>query len=624
MGAMYKTFYTLLFLIASSFAFSQVADRYPYIQSPDQASVIIAWNNATSGIGSVNWGTSSGSLTNTVSDFASTQLHALTISGLQPNTKYYYQAVCGSFQSNIEYFYTAKPDNVRQMDFVVYGDCGFNSSQQDSISAHMATTPQDFGLVVGDVDQITGNNYDVNYFSHYTGMTKNVCHFTAVGNHDTLTNQTNYINQFYLPHNNPANSELYYSFTWGHAKFIALDGNIDCSIGSAQYTWLESELKCNNSEWTFIYFHQPPWTNAWDISYVIPFQYWYQYEGNVDMRTSLVPLFEKYHVDAVLNGHAHDYQRGVYNGVHYFIAGGGGTSTPDTHRNSNAPNIQYEQDVNNFMHFSINGDSVHFYALGLTGAAIDSGSFTKTFAPYTATISAQSAGCGALNNGSALIQVSGPREPYTFSWSNSSTTALNNNLTAATYFVTITDTSGCISSDSVIVSTTDSIIHIQISAAPTGLTVQLSASQANAGTYTWVLGNGVVLADTTSSLTYTYADTGTYAVELITNENCGADTAYLAIDLNGQATNVLNVEGSNFGLTVFPNPFKNSTTLIVSSRVIRNYDVAIYNIEGQQMKTMHGITGNQLTIYNDGLAAGYYLLAVTIDHTTATLKLVVQ
>ena len=263
-AAMLKIFYTLLFTALCFVDFAQVVDRYPYIQSPDQSSVIIAWNTATAGAGTLNWGTSSASLNNTVSDTASTQLHALTITGLQPNTKYYYQAICGSFQSSVEYFFTAKPDNVRQMDFVVYGDCGFNSSQQDSIATHMATINHDFGLVVGDVDQITGNNYDVNYFPHYTSMTKNVCHFTAIGNHDTLTNQTNYINQFYLPHNNPANTELYYSFTWGHAKFIALDGNIDCSIGSAQYTWFENELKCNNSEWVFVFFHQPLTPEALD------------------------------------------------------------------------------------------------------------------------------------------------------------------------------------------------------------------------------------------------------------------------------------------------------------------------------------------------------------------------
>jgi len=619
---MKNTFYTLVFLITVQLVSAQIVNRYPYIQSPDQNSVIIAFNTATSGIGHVKWGTTSGTLSNTVSDVSATQTHGLSITGLQPNTKYYYQAFLDTTaQSDVEYFYTAKPDNIRQMDFVVYGDCGFNSSQEDSISAHMAQIPHDFGIVVGDVDQLFGNNYDVNYFPHYTSMTKNVCHFTTIGNHDTLTNQTNYTDAFYLPHNNPGNTELYYSFTWGNAKFIALDGNIDCTVGSAQYNWFESQLKCNNSEWVFVFFHQPPWTNAWDISYDIPFQYWYQYQGNVDMRTSLVPLFEQYHVDAILNGHAHDYQRGQYNGVHYFIAGGGGTSTPDTHTNSNSPNIQYEQDVNNFMHFSINGDSVHFYALGLNGAAIDSGSFTKTYIPYSASIAAQNVGCG-LANGSALAQVAGPRAPYTFAWSNGSNSAFDTALTTGTYYVSITDTSGCITTDSVSITSTDSITHLQISGSASGLNAQLSASSGNVGAYTWVMGNGVTLSDTTSSISYTYAQPGIYVVQLITAQNCGSDTATFSLTVT--VNSIMNVAGNDFNIEVFPNPFKNETNLKINSAVARNYQAAIYNIEGQQVRAFEGNTGNIAVIKGDGLAAGYYLIAVTIDHVRTTLKLVVE
>jgi len=619
---MQKTLYALFIILYSGIISAQVVNRYPYIQSPDPTSAIIAFNTATAGVGTINWGTSAGSLPSVVTDVSSTQTHALSITGLQPNTKYYYQAVCGSFSSDTEYFYTAKPDNVRQMDFVVYGDCGFNTKQQDSIAAHMAQTNQDFGLVVGDVDQLTGNNYDVNYFPHYTAMTKHLCHFTAIGNHDTLTNQSNYTNAFYLPHNNPANTELYYSFTWGHAKFIALDGNIDCTIGSPQYNWLESQLKCNNSEWTFIYFHQPPWTNAWDISYLIPFQYWYQYSGNVDMRTNIVPLFEKYHVDAILNGHAHDYQRGVYNGVHYFIAGGGGTTTPDTHQNSNSPNIQYEQDVNNFMHFSIVGDSVHYYALGLNGAPIDSGSFTKNFTPYTETIAAQNVGCGAANNGSAFAQVSGPRGPYSFAWSNGENAALDTALTIGTYYVTITDTQSCVTNDTVVITSTDSITHLQISGSSNGLSAQLSASQPNAGVYTWILGNGVTLTDTTSSINYNYTQPGTYNVQLVTVENCGNDTASYALQII--AGNIWNVATNDLSIEVYPNPFKNETNLRVNSAVNLPFVAVVYNIEGQQVKSLEGNTANTLQIKGDGLAAGYYLLTVTVNHATTTLKLLIQ
>jgi PKD repeat protein len=647
--------------------------------------VVIAWNNATAGVGSVSWGRDTLSLTNVISESSANQIHAITISSLQPNTKYYYQATCGNFQSAVEYFYTAKPDSVRQLDFVVYGDCGFDDTQEDEISALMATQNQDFGLVVGDVDQLVGAAYDVDYFQHYTNILKHTCHFTAIGNHDIITNNTNYVDAFVLPHNNPDSSELYYSFTWGNALFIALDGNIDYTAGSDQYNWLQSQLQCNNYEWTFVFFHQPPWTDAWDITYYIPFTPFYLYQGNTDMRTSIVPLFEQYHVDVVLNGHAHDYQRGSYNGVNYFIAGGGGTSDPDSHTNSNAPNIQYEQDINNYMKFSINSDTARYYAYNIEGAVFDSGVFTKSFTPYHASISATGANAEEGTLGSAVITVTGPEAPYTFSWSNGSKTDSAVQLSGGNYYVTITNANGCLTNDSVniqqvallsihgtsnnatcpnadngsitglqvsggippyayswsnvsplnalspgvytltvtdslgfsvaqtftiganggnsqpvisiqtgtniickgdslildasagfvsynwsngfiteniavnkpgayslqvtdsfgcvtssdtLIINLDSVEHLSISVGITNLHVSLTASSFSLQSFTWDLGNGTLLADTGASIGYTYPDSGTYTIQLITKQYCGNDTVEVIIDVFPEAGNI--------------------------------------------------------------------------------------
>jgi hypothetical protein len=453
---MKKNLLSLLFVCFAFLLNAQVVDRYPNIQSPNENSAIIAWRTATAGVGTINWGTSPGSLTNTITESAAAQIHAITIQGLQPNSKYYYQASSGSFISSVEYFYTAKPDSIKQFDFLSYGDCGFNNSVQNTIGALMAAQTVDFGVVVGDVDQNVGNDYDTRFFQRYTSMLKHTCHFTAIGNHDVITNNTNYTDAFHLPHNNPANSEKYYSFTWGNAKFITIDGNSDYTAGSAQYVWLQNELKCNDREWTFVFFHQPPWTNGWDISYNIPLTPFYHYQGNVDMRTSIVPLFEQYHVDFVLNGHAHNYQRGIYNGVHYFICGGAGGATPDTHQSSNAPDIQLELDINNYMKWSVSGDTVRYFAYDLNGAKVDSQILIKTFTPYSATITTTNATCGG-NNGTATITVLGPHNPYSFNWSNGSTAATASALSPGTYNITITDANGCTKQNSAVVQQTTAL-----------------------------------------------------------------------------------------------------------------------------------------------------------------------
>jgi hypothetical protein len=537
---MKKVFSAILALSYFYTCFAQVADRYPLIQSPNENSVVIGWNNATAGIGTVKWGNSPTTLTNIISEQSANQIHGITISGLQPNTKYYYQASCGSFQSSVEYFYTAKPDSVRQMDFVVYGDCGFNSAQQDQISALMAAQPQDFGLVVGDVDQILGNNYDVNYFPHYTGMTKHTCHFTAIGNHDIMTNNTNYTDAFILPHNNPANTELYYSFTWGNAKFIALDGNIDYTAGSAQYTWLQNELKCNDREWTFVFFHQPPWSNAWDISYYIPLTPFFLYQGNTDMRTSIVPLFEQYHVNFVLNGHTHDYQRGALNGVNYFIAGGGGTSTPDVNTNSNSPNIQYEQDLNNYMKFSIDHDTARYYTYDLNGNKIDSGVFTKNFTPYQAALATINVACNGQQTGSAQIVVTGPKAPYSYLWSNGATTDSISNVAAGEYQLTITDVNGCVKADSAsILQTNPVVVQSTVSnASCPGFADGIIVANCTGGTppyqYNW---------STTDSLNH--LSSGNYTLTVLDVNNCSVLKDFAIQNTGGHITPVLSVQNSD-------------------------------------------------------------------------------
>ena len=86
---MEKKIYTLLLVAAFYVGSAQITDRYPIIQSPNENSVVIGWNNATAGVGTVKWGPAFGSLTNTVSEQSPNQVHGITISGLEPNTKYY-------------------------------------------------------------------------------------------------------------------------------------------------------------------------------------------------------------------------------------------------------------------------------------------------------------------------------------------------------------------------------------------------------------------------------------------------------------------------------------------------------------------------------------------------------
>ncbi len=691
----------LVYIALCTPSYSQTVNRYPNIQSPDQHSAIIAWRRTTSAIGKVKYGLSPSALTDSVVETSTTQIHAITIPGLQPNTQYFYHAYSDTMATGTEYFYTAKPDSVRDVTFLAYGDCGFNNSTQNTIAALMAGKSSEFSVVCGDVDQLVGNAYDVDYYQHYTAQLKDHCHFTAIGNHDVITNNTNYTDAFHLPHNNPANSEKYYSFTWGNAKFITIDGNSAYTAGSAQYVWLENELKCNNSEWTFVYFHQPPWSNGWDASYYIPFTPFYMYQGNTDMRTSIVPLFEKYHVDVVLNGHTHNYERGIYHGVRYFITGGAGGATPDSHTNSNAPNIQFELSENNFMEWSIQHDVVHYNTYNLSGALVDSATFSKTFTPYSSTLTTVDEYC-LQANGSAAVSVAGPHPPYTVLWNTGATTSTINNLAAGSYNVTIKDSSLCPElltfaiqnhsgvgsasiaapdsaickgADLTLTATLTDLYHPQWSSGDTGTTliihtggnyslsgvdslgcgassnilhirtdsvsvghlyttvdtfldVSLGSTVTTASSYQWDFGDGHSLVTATDTVSYSYADSGTYLVTLITTQVCGADTERLYIladraDTATQPSGILYMTGEQVQVSIRPNPMR-TTAQVQIAKEAGAMDARLYDLQGKLVADLGRASGDDLIIRRGSLSAGQYILRLSNGKTSAAIRLEIQ
>lgn len=441
--------YLLLFLLAFvTIAEAQVVDRYPYIQRPSQTTATIAWRRATAATGKLYLGSAPNVWFDSLSTTTLTQEHAFDLAGLQPDVKYYYQvksvSPSGTFLSAVEHFYTAPLPIKNELSFLAYGDCGYNNTTQHTIKALMETQTVDFAIVTGDVDQGNGDDYDNVFFGVYKDMLKKDCHFTCIGNHDTYAdNAATYLNDFYLFSNNAAQSERYYSFEWGEAKFICLDGNIPYTIGSAQHDWMLDEMRCHDSKWLIIFFHQPPWTNAWSIDYYVPFTPYFRYQGDVDMRTDLVPYFEQYNVDFVVNGHSHCYQRGEMNGVQYLITGGAGSSSIDNNTNSNAPNISVEIYENHYVRFDIKGDTAKYVMINDNNIRKDSVAVIKNFIPYQTTAATSAISCSGAADGSISLTTVGSRAPYTYLWSTGATTATINNLSAGIYTVTISDVFGC-------------------------------------------------------------------------------------------------------------------------------------------------------------------------------------
>ena len=100
---------------------------------------------------------------------------------------------------------------------------------------------------------------------------------------------------FDLPRNGPASSEsdLVYSFEYGDAYFAILDSTMAVSSRSAaieQAEWLDRELGRSKATWKFVMFHHPVYASRLK-------------RDNRALQEHWVPIFDKHHVDIVLQGH---------------------------------------------------------------------------------------------------------------------------------------------------------------------------------------------------------------------------------------------------------------------------------------------------------------------------------
>lgn len=292
-----------------------VLTRGPYLQSVTATGAIIVWRTAAPGDSRVEYGL--GAYTHSIGDPTPTMDHAVQLSDLPPGAEIAYRVLTNNAQLYAGSFRTA-PLSDQPFSFGVIGDSGIGSNEQYAIADRLVALDPDFVLHTGDVIYPSGqaDGYDPFFFQPYQALLRRAPIFPSLGNHDYGTARGQpYLEAFFLPHNNPANTERYYSFDWGNAHFTALDFNDGPSAD--QLAWLQSDLAATDKTWKFVFYHQAVYSSG-------P----HGYEAYViGKRAVLAPIFDAHEVDVVFNGHDHDYERTVpISDVVYIVSGGGGAS----------------------------------------------------------------------------------------------------------------------------------------------------------------------------------------------------------------------------------------------------------------------------------------------------------
>ncbi len=302
----------------------------PYLQYATRTSMTVMWETEEEATAVVEYGTTFPPKQSVKVDKPLT-LGEVQLTDLQPDTKYFYRVVCvdaegRKLESKPLTFSTAPgPDDAYS--FAVIGDTQRNPVITGKVAKLMWERRPNFVLHCGDVvdDGAAKTQWTGDLFKPCHELFGRVAVFPCIGNHEK--NHPYYYKYFSLP-----KPEYYYSFRYGNAEFFSLDTNTrrDLTAKGEQYQWLEKALAASDAKWKICFHHHPAYSSDDD-------DFGNTWKGPTtagDLRVrNLVPLYEKYNVDIVFNGHIHVYERtwpiragkvDQKSGIVYLTSGGGG------------------------------------------------------------------------------------------------------------------------------------------------------------------------------------------------------------------------------------------------------------------------------------------------------------
>ncbi|MGR9037187.1 MAG: DNRLRE domain-containing protein [Gammaproteobacteria bacterium] len=309
--------------------------RGPYLQMASPSTMTVRWRTDVATDSRVNFGTAQGSLTQFADNAAETTEHEVKITGLSPETRYWYSV--GSTADELAgggastYFNTGPvAGEARPTRIWVIGDAGTGTSGQSAVyNAYRNFTGSAYTnlwLLLGDNAYSSGTDteYQAKFFNIYPDLLKQSPVWPTIGNHDaasadSATESGPYYDIFTLPKNAEAGglasgTEAYYSFDYANIHFIVLDSQeTDRSASGTMANWLKSDLQANAADWVIAFWHHPPYSKGSHNS---------DTESRlIEMRQNFLPILEQYGVDLVLTGHSHSYERSQFIDGHYGDSG---------------------------------------------------------------------------------------------------------------------------------------------------------------------------------------------------------------------------------------------------------------------------------------------------------------
>ena len=266
-----------------------------------------------------------GDVDTSLTDGVAYHYNHVTVTGLEPNTTYYYTVEKNGVQTEVETYETQSFDTVKML-YVGDPQIGASKGQPQggetlaaesgaantaarndafgwnrTLEAALAQDP-DVSFIISAGDQVnkTGQAKEEEYAGYLSpDVLAGLPVATTIGNHDSL-------NADYMYHFNNPNATEYgatqaggdYYYSYGNGLFIVLNTN-NYNVAEHEQAIQDAIASDPNAAWRIVTIHQDIYGSGLDHS---------DTDGMI-LRTQLTPIFDEYDIDVVLQGHDHTYSR---------------------------------------------------------------------------------------------------------------------------------------------------------------------------------------------------------------------------------------------------------------------------------------------------------------------------
>jgi acid phosphatase type 7 len=311
--------------------------------------------------------------------------HAVVFESLSADTDYAFRVGDDPVWSEWCRFKTAS-DGPAPFTMVFFGDIQVQVHALGSQlfrTAALAVPDAAFWLFAGDmVDNGPDDREWAEFFTAVSWMARTFPLVPVPGNHEypdprIIPKEERRITPLWRPHftlpdnGPPGLEETVYYFAYQGVLFIVLNGNEQIETQAA---WLEAILSQNIPDWIIVSIHQP----VYPIS---------MRRHSTTFQEVFVPVFDRFGVDLVLQGHDHGYARTVAlknnqpvpenePGTVYIISNSGPKFYPVSDRYDHLMARTGSEEML-FHTIRVEGDALHFTAFDITGRLVDTAVLQK-------------------------------------------------------------------------------------------------------------------------------------------------------------------------------------------------------------------------------------------------------